>query len=61
MICKKCKRSVVMHAFSSGDCQLCGKAVVTSHTPCHKVCVECSNEKEVCQKCGRKIGLEEEE
>ena len=55
MDCGKHKNMIVMHAFSKGECELCGKEIQTSHIPCDKVCKECSEEHKVCQVCGDKI------
>lgn len=44
---------VVMHAFSSGICDICGTEVVSANTPCHKLCDECAASTYRCPQCGK--------
>lgn len=53
--CKYCKNRVVMHAFSFGNCVLCGEEISTNHIPCDSTCSFCAEENKVCQSCGNKI------
>jgi hypothetical protein len=55
MKCNKHDKMVVLHAFSSGDCIVCGKEITTEHIPCNKVCPDCSEEHGLCEICGEKI------
>lgn len=53
MICDQCKRGkIVMHAFSEGDCNICKIKLSTAHTPCDKLCEECSEKYNLCKECG---------
>lgn len=52
MICENCKRKIVLHAFSFGKCDKCDCDVTTSHIPCDKLCVNCSDEFKLCKGCG---------
>lgn len=52
MICDKCEKMIVLHAFSNGECIICNCEVVTGHIPCDKVCDECSKENNICKSCG---------
>ena len=53
MICKKCETGVYMQAFSTIRCKLCGKEIVTCHTPGHALCDECSDKYGACAQCGK--------
>jgi hypothetical protein len=56
MVCESCKKGkIVMHAFSEGECEKCGDRVVTSHTPCDKLCKSCSDTLSLCKECGVEI------
>jgi len=46
---------IVLHAFSDGECEVCGQEVVTAHIPCDEVCERCSEDNNLCQVCGEKI------
>lgn len=52
MECEKCKNKIVLHAFSQGNCEICKTEVVTSHIPCDKLCLSCSDEHNKCKGCG---------
>jgi hypothetical protein len=52
MKCKQCERQIVLHGFSQGKCEHCSTEIVTSHTPCDKVCQQCSEKLGVCVVCG---------
>ena len=43
---------VVLHAFSEGECEMCGEKISTPHIPCDKVCNECSEKFNFCEVCG---------
>lgn len=61
MICEECsKGKVVLHAFSFGECTVCGTEICTAHIPCDKVCEQCSEEKNLCKECGKPIKEEDE-
>lgn len=53
--CKKCKSKVVMDAFSSGACQVCGDEVFSPHMPVDKVCNNCAEDFNLCESCGKQI------
>ena len=55
MKCNKCKNMIILHAFSSGNCEKCGKEITTPHIPCDKLCKECANKFDRCKQCGNKI------
>lgn len=55
MECDKHKDRVILHAFSTGKCNICNKEIITSHIPCDKVCDKCSKEYNICKICGDKI------
>ena len=46
---------MVLHAFSDGPCEVCGKDITTPHIPCDKVCESCSEEHKLCTICGDDI------
>lgn len=53
MNCNKCKEGkIVLHAFSEGECDSCGKEVITAHIPCDRLCEECSTDLKRCKECG---------
>lgn len=49
--CKKCEKQVVMHAFSFGNCEVCGIEVSCGHIPCYKLCDTCAGD-DKCVQCG---------
>jgi hypothetical protein len=56
MICEECQKGkIVLHAFSYGNCEICNTEITTPHIPCDKVCEKCSEEKKLCQECGKEI------
>jgi len=55
MECDKHKNRIVLHAFSKGKCEKCGKNITTSHTPCNKVCEACSDKYNLCEACGEEV------
>lgn len=55
MKCNKCKRILVLHAFSQGKCKICGCNITTPHIPSYEVCEKCSKEKNLCEQCGEEI------
>ena len=57
--CKKCEHQVVLHAFSFGNCELCGTEVSTGHIPVNRICDKCAEENDLCESCGNKIEKEE--
>ena len=52
MICEKCSELGKFPALSEGTCLCCGIKIITTVTPCYKVCHQCSNDKNICQECG---------
>jgi len=52
MNCKSHQNMVVLRAFSKGVCDHCKKLFECSHTPCSKVCYECSEKYQLCTFCG---------
>lgn len=59
MVCNKCKEMIVMHAFSESNCIICGEEITTAHIPSYKACKECSEELNLCQKCGKELTSDE--
>lgn len=55
MKCNKHKEMIVLHDLSVGKCNIYDCDVVTDHTPCNKVCGECSKQFKVCQVCGDRV------
>lgn len=52
--CKKCEGIIVMHAFSTSNCENCGVEVSTPHQPSYKLCSNCAGD-DKCVQCGGKI------
>jgi len=50
--CDKHDNLVVIHAFSKGDCIVCGEEFMCHHTPPDSVCWKCVEEFKVCPVCG---------
>lgn len=48
-----------MHAFSFGNCEVCGDEISTSHTSSDVVCSKCAEENNLCESCGNKIETDE--
>lgn len=55
MLCKECKSTIALSAFSEGICNICGRKVIAPHIPCYNYCKICSIEKAICQQCGKNI------
>lgn len=56
MVCKVCEKGkIVMHGFSRGFCEKCKCDITTVHTPCDKLCDDCSEKYDICKECGEKI------
>lgn len=53
MFCIKCEDIICLSAFSSGNCNICNKEIVTPYIPCYEVCEECSVDFNVCEQCGK--------
>jgi hypothetical protein len=58
MECDKHENMVVLHAFSDGECENCGKEITTSHIPCDKICETCSEKYKLCVICGEEISVD---
>ena len=56
--CKKCERIVVLHAFSTSNCENCGIEISTPHLPSFKLCDDCVGD-DKCVQCGNKIDIDE--
>jgi len=56
MDCGKHKDNIVLHGFSEGECDVCGRHIDTAHTPCDQVCERCSDDLAICQVCGDGVG-----
>jgi len=54
-LCNKCKEMIVMNAFSSSNCEICGRPINTPHIPAYRICEECSQYSGDCQQCGVNI------
>lgn len=55
MICNKCSKIVALSAFSEGKCKICKSPTPTPHIPSYTVCKKCSEEKGLCEQCGKEI------
>lgn len=55
MICDKCKKIIVCHAFANTKCKCCEAPIYTGHIPGYKVCNDCSDKHKICQQCGGNI------
>ncbi len=55
MICEKCKKIIVLHAFTDTECEHCGDKIQTHHIPGYKICEKCSDKYIACQQCGLNI------
>jgi hypothetical protein len=42
-------------ALSEGECEICNTPFYTSHIPCDRLCVDCSEEHNKCQSCAKPI------
>jgi len=53
---KKCakhkKGQVALHAFSEGNCDMCGDFIQCSDTPVDRICELCSEKHNLCHVCG---------
>jgi len=52
--CKKCEGIVVMHAFSTSNCENCGVEISSPHIPSYTLCDNCAGDNK-CVQCGGKI------
>lgn len=50
--CKRCEHRIVMPAFSEGICSRCGARIVSSNTPCDRLCEPCAIKLGRCARCG---------
>lgn len=57
-ICGKCKHNVYQQAFTNTKCIHCDRVLTTGHIPGHKVCQNCSDEKNICEQCGGPMYIE---
>lgn len=55
LYCNECKSRIVMHAFSEGVCERCGRPIHNVNTPCDKLCLKCAKIKQRCAHCGKKL------
>lgn len=53
--CEKCKEMIVAHAFSDGECKICGDKITSPHIPAFKVCEKCAIENNLCKQCGEPL------
>ena len=64
-VCKKClfkeKGMLSGQGFTNFKCVLCGKIDTWHNTNVPKFCHECSDQLDMCQRCGADIGKEKEE
>jgi len=58
--CEDCKNKAVMHAFSSGWCEICSVEVTTGHIPVDKICLNCATREDKCESCGKEMKTEKE-
>ena len=59
-LCNKCRGKVIMHAFCTGACEICGQMFWSAQMPANKVCDNCLEEakregKILCRSCGEEI------
>jgi len=54
--CRKCKNRIVLHAFSDGFCQVCGRHITCADTPADGYCATMSNR---CVHCGAALEPED--
>ena len=50
--CKRCEHRIVMPAFSEGTCSHCRTHIVSSNTPCDRLCEPCAIKLGRCARCG---------
>lgn len=53
----KCKNIIAGQAFTKYTCQECDQEFMHHHTAVPKVCKECSEEYNLCERCGKYIGI----
>lgn len=59
MICKKCSKIIVCHAFTFTNCNKCSTKITTGHIPGYTICRQCSESLNLCQQCGKEMTSEE--
>lgn len=52
LLCPKCRRRIVLPAFSTGICKRCGISLVCANTPPDVLCSECAKKNNLCMHCG---------
>lgn len=52
MYCEKCSHRIVMPAFATGTCKICGRKVISANTPPDALCPTCSLTAGTCAHCG---------
>lgn len=57
MYCKKCSHRIVLPAFSTGTCKVCGKAVISGNTPPNSLCPTCAILSNSCEHCGVSLDM----
>lgn len=50
--CDKCKKLMVLHAFSEGECKACELVFQRGHIPCGGYCDDCAKRYNICYNCG---------
>lgn len=56
MYCEEHENMVVLWGFSKFTCEYCKEEKDCPHTPPNKICHECAELHEVCEKCGKFLG-----
>jgi len=57
--CRKCKNRIVLHAFSDGFCQVCGRHITCADTPADVLCGYCATMSNRCVHCGAALEPED--
>lgn len=60
MICDKCKKMMVLSAFSFGECKECEIDIVCPHIPCYHLCKACAEKLNRCEQCGYLLEVKKE-
>lgn len=54
-LCDNCVGRLASQAFSSRECIKCDSEVITSTTPCDRLCTDCSEKLNKCKHCGKSL------
>jgi len=53
--CEICQHKSYYSKFTYSQCSICGKHIITPHSPPYKLCIECAVEHQRCEQCGCEI------